>query len=151
MLKLKRVLITVVLLMSVSVAFAQQAKGDGLYDLSKKMQEVESANHKLPYLKSFLDDVSKNPAKYCAASQQLRDSTNHHMQLDFNVVLLVVFKNSEKDKNVKKIMQCTSKAYEIGMQMIFAGEFLSTRQKKLDAYIADINLLVEKTKFDGPK
>jgi hypothetical protein len=148
MLNLKKsIIIVCVLLISVNMAFAQQANSKGLYNMEQKMKEIESSTDKLSYLQTFLHEVSTNPAKYCTASKELRDSVNGHMQSDVNLFNFSIFKNSTTDKHVKKINDVTNKAYVIAMQMVFAGEFLPERQKKIDAFIAEANNLIEKDGF----
>ena len=142
----KNIIILVVLMLPMSSVFAQQASSAGIFDPSAKTNEINSASNKLPYLQEFLASVKTNPAKYCNEPKTLRDSVNTHMQLDLSALNFSVFKDY-KDKSAKKISDETNKAYVIGMQMIFAGQFLPDRQKELEKHIVKVNELIEKTGF----
>lgn len=144
MFNLKSAVIFFALLLILSMGFAQQPKNKGTYDPTAKIDEINNAVNKLPYLQLFLKQVQSNPKKYCNTSKELRDSVNDHTQIDLMTLSFSVFKDS-KNKNLKKIEVETRKAYAVSMQMIFAGQFLNDRQRELELHIAKVQKLIAET------
>ena len=146
MLNLKSSITILAFLLLVSMAFAQQANNNGVFNPTAKTDEINNAVNKLPYLQSFLAQVQGNPTKYCKSSKELRDSVNTHLQIELMTLNFSIFKDYN-NKNVKKIEAEVNKAYVIGMQMIFAGQFVADAQKELELHIAKANKLISETGF----
>lgn len=125
------------------ICYAQKATNIP-FDMKAKMEEADKAANKTLYLQSYLKQCQENPAKYRSRSQKSCDSIALVMQLDYQALLLTMFKNSSNEK-LKKIAEGTGKSFAMSMQMINERDWLPYRQGKLDKQIAKVNELIIKS------
>lgn len=142
MLNLRHLIAIIALSLTFSNIFAQKFDTKS-YDISKKINAIERSENKTAYLQAFLKQISQAPKQYYNASKLTRDSVNTHHQMDYNVLSLSLFKVS-KDKNTINIKDKTSKAYTLSLQMIHGGVFSAANQLKIEKYIREINVLLDK-------
>lgn len=126
--------------------FAQKEQARDKLSPQQKLEMIKSSDNKLPYLETFLNDVKNNPLKFSASTKEARDSVAANMQIDYNLLLLTIFKGS--DKNTMKIKKSTSKAYNSSIRILYGGDELTKeKQDYIDQSVSETQELIKKYNF----
>lgn len=127
--------------MGSATAFAQNIDTKNL-EKSVEIINRSSKKEKVGYLVSFLDRVKGYPSKFATASTADRAAASNKIQLEYQVMLITVFKNY-KEKEVVKVQKATSKAFGDCIKLLNGDEWSKERQDGLDKKVASVKDLIK--------